>query len=147
MSALACAKSQGEPSHLRQSAFSMWHRRWSGIIGIASQRALAASLLSHPEVYGAGENIPSLDEMLAENRYVLETDDTPTSLVTDVWTKSSPLDCALSLPEVSLWVKSLSTSPRVTLSARGQKKKKKKMSPTREPINSFQTHMGRPKNK
>ena len=57
----------------------MWHRRWSGIIGIAGQRALATSLLSLLEVYGAGETIPSLDEVLAEGRYVLETDDTPTS--------------------------------------------------------------------
>ena len=76
LSALARAKSQDEPSHLRHAAFSMWHRRWSGIIAIAAQRALAASLLLLPEVHGAGGAIPSLNDVLAEGRYEVETEDT-----------------------------------------------------------------------
>ena len=59
-SALARNKSREELPHLRQAVFSMWHRRWSGIICIAAQRVLAASLAGLPEVHGAGGNVPSL---------------------------------------------------------------------------------------
>ena len=54
--------------NLRQAVFSTWHRRWSGIISIAGQRALTASLLSLPEVYGASAYIPSLDDVLEVER-------------------------------------------------------------------------------
>ena len=55
----------------------MWHRRWSGIISVAGQRGLAASLLSLPEVHGAGGNVPSLDDVLAEGRYEQEVEELP----------------------------------------------------------------------
>jgi len=69
LSTLAKAKSLEELPHLRQSAFAMWHRRWSGMIGIAAQRALACSLLRLPEIHGAAGNLPFIDDVLAEGRY------------------------------------------------------------------------------
>ena len=86
MSALARAKSRGEPVHLRQAAFSTWHRRWNTIISVAAQRALAASLISFPEVIGAGNNIPSLDDVLAEGRYDVEEVSRVSASVGDVST-------------------------------------------------------------
>ena len=44
-------------------------------MSIAAQRVLATSLLSVPEVIGAGDNIPTLDEVLAEGRYEKEVED------------------------------------------------------------------------
>ena len=75
ISALARAKSREEPVHLRETAFSTWHRRWSRIISIVGQCILAASLLSLPEIRGAGANIPSVDVVLAEGRYEVELGD------------------------------------------------------------------------
>ena len=73
--ALVRAKSYSEPLHLQQSAFMAWHQRWRSLISTAGQRAFGASLLSLPEVHGAGGNIPSLDEVLAEGRYLTEFDE------------------------------------------------------------------------
>ena len=70
---------------MRQAAFSMWHRRWSAIISIAARRALAASLLSLPEIFGAGGDIPSFDDILGERRYEVEVEDRSIS-------ESVPLD-------------------------------------------------------
>ena len=71
---LAREKSKEELPHLRAAAFSVWHRRWSSIIGISAQRALASSLLSLPKIFGAAEKVPSIDDVLAEGRYETEVE-------------------------------------------------------------------------
>ena len=49
--ALARAKARERPQWLRASAVQAFHQRWSGIIAVAAQRALAATLAGLP---GAG---------------------------------------------------------------------------------------------
>ena len=49
--ALARAKARERPQWLRASAVQAFHKRWSGIIAVAAQRALAATLAGLP---GAG---------------------------------------------------------------------------------------------
>ena len=72
----------------------MWHRRWSGIIAIAAQRALACSLLNFPEVHGAGSNIPCVDDILAESRYEVEVAHSSETEVTSVNAVSDVVEVA-----------------------------------------------------
>ena len=68
---LARARAASVPAILRPAAQAAWVLRWSGILAVAAQRALAASLLHLPlanECTGGGAE-PALHELLADMRW------------------------------------------------------------------------------
>ena len=68
---LARARAAGTPAALRASAQAAWVLRWSGIISVAAQSALAATFLGLPvpsEPCAAGTP-PALHELLADARW------------------------------------------------------------------------------
>ena len=67
--ALARAKARERPQWLRASALQAFHQRWSGVVAVAAQRALAATLAGLPS---AGQDAldgaaPPLPEVLARH--------------------------------------------------------------------------------
>ena len=67
---LARVRAASAPPALRPAAQNAWVQRWSGIISVAAQGALAASLLELPgeaHVSAAGPE-PALHELLADAR-------------------------------------------------------------------------------
>lgn len=69
--ALARAKARGSPPILRQTATSSYIRRWSAVIALAAQRALAASYLEHNR--GDYDHVdgppPAFHDLLSDNRH------------------------------------------------------------------------------
>ena len=67
---LARARGRAVPELVRRSAELAWRNRWSALIAVATQRALAASLLELPlEQAGCWDGeAPPLGEVLAEGR-------------------------------------------------------------------------------
>ena len=69
---LARVRAASTPPALRPAAHNAWVQRWSGIISVAAQGALAASLLELPgeaHVSAAGPE-PALHELLADARWL-----------------------------------------------------------------------------
>ena len=69
---LANARTRRVPQFLRQSAARAFAHRWSGLMAVAAQKALAASLLHlplHVEANKAGSP-PALSDLLADARWV-----------------------------------------------------------------------------
>ena len=69
--ALARAKARERPQWLRASALQAFHQRWSGVVAVAAQKALAATLAGLPN---AGQDAldgaaPPLPEVLAAARH------------------------------------------------------------------------------
>jgi hypothetical protein len=60
---LAAAKARSAPAAIQASAACGWHRRWSGMLAVAAQTALAATLLGDDPWRAAGRDgyTPSLD--------------------------------------------------------------------------------------
>ena len=69
---LARAKAQAAPPLLRPSAEQGWLQRWSGLLAVASQSALAASLLGQDPWLNAGRDgyTPGIDLVLQEGEPV-----------------------------------------------------------------------------
>ena len=68
---LARARAAGAPAAVRNAAQAAWVLRWSGLISVAAQRALAATFLELPlqsELAAAGPP-PALHELLADARW------------------------------------------------------------------------------
>ena len=68
---LARARAAGAPAAVRNAAQAAWVLRWSGLISVAAQRALAATFLELPlqsELAAAGLP-PALHELLADARW------------------------------------------------------------------------------
>ena len=65
---LANARTRQVPQFLRQSAARAFAHRWSGLMAVAAQKALAASLL-HGEANVDGSP-PALSDLLADARWV-----------------------------------------------------------------------------
>ena len=68
--ALAHARAAEAPPWLRAAAANAWLTRWSAIIAVAAQRALATTLLELP-AHGAsiGGDMPELPDLLADDRW------------------------------------------------------------------------------
>lgn len=66
---LARAKARGEPPAMRVAAERAWQRRWTTILAVAAQRALAESLLELPAVRGADGALPCTGDVLEDARY------------------------------------------------------------------------------
>ena len=69
---LICAtqRSQDAPSWLRAAACAGWIARWTGMVAVATQRALASSLLELPPHGDTIDgDIPSLPDLLAGTRF------------------------------------------------------------------------------
>ena len=67
---LARHRAAAVPRLLRPSAITAWVARWSGLLAVAAQRALAASLLELPPTAELGEGPePELHEVLADARW------------------------------------------------------------------------------
>ena len=67
---LAKAKARSVPQILRQAARAAYFHRWTGILAVAAQRALAATLLELPVdgVEGVDGDPPCLEDVLSEAR-------------------------------------------------------------------------------
>ncbi len=67
VSDLAKQKSQGAPALLRQSARAAWHYRWWSLLSVATQSALAATLLAEGDQAPGGptgdEEVPLGEEL------------------------------------------------------------------------------------
>ena len=66
---LAQARARTEPRVLRSAARRAWQRRWTGVLAVAAQRALAESLLDSTVGGGADGDVPSTQCVLEEARY------------------------------------------------------------------------------
>ena len=66
---LAKAKAREAPWKLRVSAELAWRARWTNLLAIAAQRAVAETLLDRPAAGGADGDLASLAEVLADARY------------------------------------------------------------------------------
>ena len=68
---LARARAASAPATVRNSAQAAWVLRWSGLISVAAQRALAATFLELPlqSEFGAAGPPPALHELLADARW------------------------------------------------------------------------------
>ena len=64
--ALARAKARAAPAALSATAVLCWHRRWCGMMAVAAQAALAATLLGSEPWAAAGRDgyVPGLDQVL-----------------------------------------------------------------------------------
>ena len=69
---LATAKTRAAPRLLQRSAELGWRRRWSSLLGVTAQRALAESLLYPAATAGLGADgdAPSLTAVLEDAKYV-----------------------------------------------------------------------------
>ena len=67
--ALASAKARAAPDPLRRSAAVGWQQRWSSMLAVAAQAALAATLLGADPWSVAGRDgyVPGLDSILEED--------------------------------------------------------------------------------
>ena len=70
ISLLAKAKTRGMPRIMRMSARLAFQQRWTGILSVAAQRALAATLLDLPveDAAGVDGDEPFLEEVLLDAR-------------------------------------------------------------------------------
>ena len=59
------------PAPLRAAARAAWVARWSGLLAVAAQRAIAASLLELPLECNLAGDAPELHEVLADVRWQL----------------------------------------------------------------------------
>ena len=68
---LARARAASAPATVRNSAQAAWVLRWTGLISVAAQRALAATFLELPlqSELGAAGPPPALHELLADARW------------------------------------------------------------------------------
>ena len=65
---LARHRAESVPAPSRPAAITTWVARWSGLLAVATQRALAASLLE-PPAEGLGDGpVPDLHEVFADAR-------------------------------------------------------------------------------
>ena len=62
-------RSRTEPELLRKSSASAWHRRWTTLLAVATQRAVATSLLFLPDSGGSNGDVPSTVAVLEDARY------------------------------------------------------------------------------
>ena len=69
---LAKARARADPELLRSASAAGYLHRWTGILAVAAQRALAATLLELPvdEAEGVDGEPPFLEDLLSEARLV-----------------------------------------------------------------------------
>ena len=63
---LASAKAACVPRRLYGSARAAWYRRWSCLLACSTAKSVASSLLGVRGSPGAGDQVPSVNEVLAE---------------------------------------------------------------------------------
>ena len=68
---LASAKAACVPRRLYGSARAAWYRRWSCLLACSTAKSVASSLLGVRGSPGAGDQVPSVNEVLAEARHEL----------------------------------------------------------------------------
>ena len=68
---LAEAKARSAPVLLRKSASRAYQARWTAMLSVAAQNALAASILEEPLLGHEGRDgdVPALGEVLADSRF------------------------------------------------------------------------------
>ena len=67
---LARARAREEPEGQQTQAAAAWRGRWTAALAVASQRALAESLLDMPGLHGADGPVPTT-QVLEDARYAL----------------------------------------------------------------------------
>ena len=65
---LACVKAASLPRRLYGSARAAWFRRWSCLLVCSTAKAVASSLLGVRGSPGAGDQVPSTNEVLVDTR-------------------------------------------------------------------------------
>ena len=68
---LARARARSEPPATRSAARRAWQRRWSSILAVAAQRAVAESMLERPVHRGSECEVLSAAAVLEEARYLI----------------------------------------------------------------------------
>ena len=81
---LAKTKADAAPDVLRGRVQQAYIRRWSALLACSAVRAFSASLLDRRPVPAPGE-IPSVNEVVREARFLLESVVSASSRVTDCW--------------------------------------------------------------
>ena len=69
LGALARGRTRDVPEILRASATAAWHRRWSTLMAVAVQRAIACTLLGLKDGGGVDGEIATTAEVLEDARY------------------------------------------------------------------------------
>ena len=66
---LACAKATAAPRRMFGSARAGWYRRWTCLLACSSAKAVAYSLVGKAGSPGAGDQVPSVHDVVAHARY------------------------------------------------------------------------------
>ena len=67
--ALAKARAQSVPLNLQGRMEAAWLRRWSAILACSAARSFAVSLLDRNPTPGTGDAVPSVHEVLRDDRF------------------------------------------------------------------------------
>ena len=68
---LACAKATSVPRRMYGSARAAWYRRWTCLLACSSAKAVACCLLGKEGSPGAGDQVPSVNDVVADARFLV----------------------------------------------------------------------------
>ena len=68
---LACADASSVPRRMYGSARAAWYKRWTCLLACSSAKAVAHSLLDKESFPGAGDKEPSVNEVVADARFLV----------------------------------------------------------------------------